>query len=233
VLVDSLGYVDYDYDNPAVQDRVHALIEEEMLSGNVAPPQLPPAPELKLSPMVQAELARLERGEALAPIENDPGEAVQLSDADADDVGALEGRIDVAKTELEAQSLRQQNLQSLALSGAAEWLAFTKRNEAVNGVLQKELEAAAGSLEKVNQERKFAQEQAAGRLVGLDQKRFALSQKNLQLEMANAMLRRDIATLTKEAVRRGAKVPDMPSEVVREMMGTGAGPDDGDDKMEE
>eukprot|EP00975_Prorocentrum_lima_P037458 7880801-Prorocentrum_lima.AAC.1 len=74
-LVDSLGYIDADFDDPAMQERVLVLVEQEMLSGRVKPRELKALPELKLSPFVQAELERVQRGEETPKVENEPARA--------------------------------------------------------------------------------------------------------------------------------------------------------------
>jgi len=59
--------------------------------------------------------------------------------------------------------------------------------------------------------------QVANRLLGQEARKLALTEKNLQLEMANAGLRKEIASLQREASQAGVVMPRMPSEIAREI----------------
>lgn len=219
-LLDSLGYLDLEYEDPSMAARVHALIEEEMRR---LPPrdylEDRPVPTPSLSPMVRASFSRIDASEA--PSAADAVRTGAMPDAPAADGGAeaWEGYIAAVKSRLEDQRRRLSRLEELSNDSAVDlWLLFGKQQEELQRYLGAQRGAVERDLQEINAARKFDQQSAAQKLFGYDAKRHKLTDRCMQLEMAGAMLAHDIVKLRKVAGERGEALPELP-EGIREEIG--------------
>lgn len=136
-------------------------------------PSIPPAPESRLSPLIQQELDRkaagapltggidLTRYEAPEPPTRADGEAPNLD----------EWRQTLQKAYVSSSHLtkRHENLALLEENGRNAWLIGNSQLEDVLRGLEKELAETKEAAEEVNRQRKLAQEARQGELVSLEE----------------------------------------------------------------
>jgi hypothetical protein len=133
VQVDALPYVDSEFNDPAMQAHVRALVQAEMQS--FTPPDYLAQLELKdhqreagpASELLQAEMRRVERGEVLKPVlaaVEPPPKSLEH------DLGAWQSSVRTAQAQLEHQRNRLLNLELLAKYGPSVWVDALRHTDA-------------------------------------------------------------------------------------------------------
>lgn len=154
------------------QQLINAEISPEHTS-NIHP-LIPPAPEAKLSPLIQQELERKATG---APLTG----GIDLTRYEAPEPPAPAAAGDTPKLDEWRQALqsaykssshlskRHENLTLLDENGKNAWLIGNSQLEYILGGLEKELAETKESSEEVNKQRKIAQEARYGELSSLEE----------------------------------------------------------------
>ncbi|KAJ2780125.1 hypothetical protein H4R18_003629 [Coemansia javaensis] len=198
VALDSLPYVDKEYDDPAVREQVLALIQEEM--GRVAAPAMPRgqrAPGFGGSALLQKEYERVRGGDALPAFDVErykltaPG-----SDGDGD-VDAWRRAADNAAAQLEHQGARQENLELLQRFGANAWRLGNYQKEALLRSIEAATQRCRSEGMDANRARKREQTEAAARLRDLEARWSEGVRQCVEIQVASDQLRREIEELEK------------------------------------
>ncbi|KAJ8601624.1 hypothetical protein CTAYLR_007257 [Chrysophaeum taylorii] len=178
-LMDAMAYVE----PPATGGVVNKLIEAEM--GSAAAPALPPSRPPQFGPMVLAELERIDRGEAPAPLSIERYNCDPPRDRSTEWPRALHN----CWAQLEHQANRVVNLELAEAFAEATW----KRHVQDLENLHRQLEALASATERraetINLKRKADQEAIAPEILRCDRDYDRLVRKHLDLERAIARLR--------------------------------------------
>ncbi|KAJ1955110.1 hypothetical protein GGI12_005636, partial [Dipsacomyces acuminosporus] len=105
VTLDSLPYIDKEYDDPAVREKVMAAIQEEM--GRMSPPMMPKSTTLfKGNEILRKEYERVRAGRSLPPFDIERYKLEPPSGDDESNVDAWQQASSNAAAQLEHQSIR-------------------------------------------------------------------------------------------------------------------------------
>lgn len=187
-LITSLPYLDTLGDEEKA--IVRGLIEEELKNSDKKPEdylsELPDLPQSRLESdaLLQAELARVGRGEELEALDLTRYNLEAPSGSQKNDLEAWRKALDNAYSQREHQYTRLLNLE-LMLKYAAQ--AYRASNEELSehvDRLQKTLDEIRSTIEQTNAERKLQQVAAGRELNDLQNEYWALLQKNKELDLA-------------------------------------------------
>ncbi|KAJ2377812.1 hypothetical protein IW150_001162 [Coemansia sp. RSA 2607] len=192
VYLDSLPYIDKEYDDPKIREQVLSLIQDEM--GRMSPPLIPKTTSLfKNSELLRKEYECVRDGRSMPPFDI---ERYKLEAPDeSSDVETWKLAADNAGAQLEHQNIRIVNLELLQQFGANAWKLSNYQKEG----LLKNIEDATTKLKDegvhVNKARKYEQQEAGVKLQDLES-RWQESVRNcIEVQAANAQLRAEIQTL--------------------------------------
>ncbi|KAH8685996.1 Pre-mRNA-splicing factor SPF27 [Tricladium varicosporioides] len=207
---DSLPYIDAE---PSAAERAAAesLITAELglHSDTTQPhPSLPPFPDRHFSPLIEAELLRVETKQPLKAIDLSRYEAQEppttSPDSDEKDPASLvrwRDALQKAYTSYTYLSGRQTNLALLEQFGKNSWLIGNAQLEDVLRGLERELAERKAEIDYVIIERKNAQEGVGGEIRGLEEGWKRGVGRVLETEVAVEQVRREIL----ERRRQGAQ----------------------------
>lgn len=170
-LIDALPYVEPPGD-------VNDLVESEMRAPSFV------APTSNFKGMAAVELARIDRGEDLEPLEIDRYNCEPTDDAERDRRNCW--------VQLEHQANRVVNLEFVEAGGEEAWKRHLKDLEALATQLRTRADKKRREADTINLKRKAYQEAMAADIFKYEAQRSALVGKHLQLERANAKLRRKL-----------------------------------------
>ncbi|KAK8830536.1 hypothetical protein WA577_004268 [Blastocystis sp. JDR] len=185
VNLDSLPYIDKEYDEPGMQDYVDSLIQEEMKTFHPRNYLAEwPMPELKFdsNPELQQEWQRIKEKKPLQGFDvnkytlEEPSGDIALSEE------AWKKSIEAAKIQLEYQKDKMENLQLLEQFGSN---AYRMQNDCIDASNEKMDRDLADLQEKtgvVNRKRKMDQEAAGEKLMNTEWQILELQMKNYQIE---------------------------------------------------
>ncbi|KAJ5525059.1 hypothetical protein N7494_011709 [Penicillium frequentans] len=208
---DSLPYVDAEPSAAAYQ-RAQQLINAELSSEHTSTihPSIPPALESKFSPLIQHELERKATG---APLTG--GIDLTRYEAPEPPVRAAAGespKLDEWRQALQSAykssshlSKRHENLTLLDENGKNAWLIGNSQLEYILGGLEKELAETKESSEKVNKQRKLAQEARYGELSSLEETWKRGVGAILDVELASEGIRQQILEHRRQAAQQQSR----------------------------
>lgn len=203
-MMTSLPYLDSL--NEEERRKVTALIEEELQQSSKKPedylaelPELPGS-RLENDALMQAELGRIDRGEALEALDLERYNLETPSGAKGKEMNAWKAALENAYAQREHQRNRLVNLE-LMLKYAAQ--SHRAHNEALSSHIarvKQNLSKVEANIKEVNSERKLQQTAAGRELQDLELQYFSLVQKNKELELACRQLEENLGTNTADGI---------------------------------
>ncbi|KAJ1674095.1 hypothetical protein EV182_003977 [Spiromyces aspiralis] len=195
VKVDSLPYIDKEYNDPEIKAKVDALVEEELKSGRRPTRELDlpqPVTLFQGNPLLRAEYDRVK---ARKPMPRFDVERYKLEPPAGD--AAASGKAwrraaENAAAQLEHQALRMINLELLQQFGANAWQRHNFDLERILEEIQGSAERLRHECDLVNKARKAEQTEAEARLRRLQTRWIDSINKNLQIELACQALEAEI-----------------------------------------
>ncbi|KAJ2726798.1 hypothetical protein GGI07_000309 [Coemansia sp. Benny D115] len=193
--LDSLPYIDKDYDDPHMRDQVLSLIQEEM--GRMSPPLIPKAMGIfKDNDILRKEYERVRAGRPLPPFDIErykletPGSGAEVDE--------WEKAAQNAGAQLEHQGIRMTNLELLQQFGTNAWKLSNYQKEGLLRQLQDATRRIKEEGVELNKARRYEQLEADVKLKGLES-RWSEGVKNcIDIQAANAQLRAEISRLEEE-----------------------------------
>ncbi|KAJ3311119.1 hypothetical protein HDU93_005314 [Gonapodya sp. JEL0774] len=205
VLLDSLPYIDKEYEDENIRAQVDSLIEAELQmrddTGNEG--RLPPNIVLFANnPLLLGEMERLEKGQKLNAIDTN---RYRLPPPQEDDLESWKKAVDNARAQLEHQYSRE----LLAMTCCAmiifhlsnvllKWRIHNYQLEATNTALQKQLEEYSRKIVELNKLRKLDQTRDGQTLRQLSVKWSELVATHIQLETAYLSLDLEVRLLEQQ-----------------------------------
>ncbi|ORX65605.1 breast carcinoma amplified sequence 2 [Linderina pennispora] len=197
--IDSLPYIDKEYDDPSMRDQVSSLIQKEM--GRMSPPLLPKSTTLfKNNDLLRKEYERVRAGKPLPEfdIERYKLEAPE----DSDNVGIWRSAADNAAAQLEHQNIRLVNLELLQQFGANAWKLSNYQKEGLLRNIEKATDRHRDEGVNVNKARKYEQTEAGIKLRDIEERWTEGVKKCIDIQVASSELKGEIAQLEAELARR-------------------------------
>ncbi|KAF9229561.1 breast carcinoma amplified sequence 2 [Gyrodon lividus] len=198
-IFDSLPYYDNDLEQyPILKEKVEKELAREPKLPQALHPLVPPPVELfKSSPLLAAELARVEAHQPLPPLDT---VRYQLP-APTSSPGTDEEWREVlrnAHAQLGHQHLRQTNLALLQTYGQNAWRINNYLLEETAKQSEKALEELKQLTTELNRERKNSQSRYGVQLTSLETRWTEMLSSILQIEMANVALDAEVDRLNKK-----------------------------------
>ena len=204
---DSLPYIDAE---PTPSERASALslIAVEMPSDTSAHPSLPPLGQQNFSPLLEAEMLRIERKEPLQAIDLSRYEALEppttsphSDERHPETLQKWRDALSMAYTSHTYLTGRQNNLALLERFGKNAWLIGNSQLEDVLRGLERELAQRKTDIDMVVIERKGMQEAVGPEIIGLDEGWRRGVGRVLEVEIAAEELRREILEKRRQDAR--------------------------------
>jgi pre-mRNA-splicing factor SPF27 len=195
-------WVDLDAEpTPQARARVHALLASELPpeARTTLHPSIPEPYEPTFSPLIAAELERVAAKKPLAAIDTARYESLDAPEEN----GSIDRWKDTLRKAYTADShlkQRQTNLANLERYGKNAWLLGNYQLEHELKAIEKELVETRDAVERLNQERKSAQDAIRGELENLESTWRTGVGRALEVEIANEGIRQQIL----EAQRKNA-----------------------------
>ncbi|KAJ2470366.1 hypothetical protein EV174_006123, partial [Coemansia sp. RSA 2320] len=165
--IDSLPYIDKEYDSPEVREKVLSLIQEEM--GRMPPPPVPRSAALfKNNELLRKEYERVKLGRPLPQFDIERYKLETPKEADSGNVEVWKRASDNAASQLEHQSIRLANLELLQHFGANAWKLNNYQKEQLLSSVEKATSRYKEEGVNVNKVRKYEQTEAGIKLAGLE-----------------------------------------------------------------
>ncbi|KAJ2079618.1 hypothetical protein H4R24_003659 [Coemansia sp. RSA 988] len=204
-ILDSLPYIDKEYDDQATRERVLELIQEEM--GRLSPPLMPKGTSMfKNNMILRKEYERVRSGNALPPFDIDRYKLEAPSGPDvAEDVDVWKRAADNAASQLEHQSMRMENLELLQNFGANAWKLSNYQKECLLANIEGSTRRYEEEGMHLNKERKYEQTEAGVKLRDLKECWFEGVRKCIEIQVANSQLHHEIASL-EDQLRKPSQV---------------------------
>ncbi|KAJ2714126.1 hypothetical protein H4R19_001889 [Coemansia spiralis] len=194
VSLDSLPYIDKDYDDPATRGQVLALIQDEM--GRLAVPPAPKNPAIfKNNAVLRKEYERVRAGQALPPFEVERYKLEAPSGAAAESADAWRLAADNAAAQLEHQGMRLENLELLQNFGANAWKLSNYQNECLLRSIAAATQRHRDEGTQVNKARKYEQTEAGLKLRDLESRWSDGVRQCVEVQVAGNQLRLEIEEL--------------------------------------
>jgi pre-mRNA-splicing factor SPF27 len=204
---DSLPYIDVE-PTPSQRAAAQSLIDAELLSTSKTEPHpsLPPQPTHHFSPLIEAELRRIENKEPLNAIDRTRYESLSppSPSPSPNPTATLEAwrqTLSQSYTSATYLSTRSTNLALLHEFGKNSWLIGNSQLEDILKGLERELELVKGEIDGVVIERRDAQEGIAGEVRGLQEGWKRGVGRVLETEVAAEGVRREILERRREGAR--------------------------------
>ncbi|OLY85013.1 Pre-mRNA-splicing factor SPF27-like protein [Smittium mucronatum] len=166
--VDSLPYIDKEYDDPNVKNAVDQLIEEEMKK-NVANPSFATHANISLfknSLLLRKEYERIKNGEKMSQFDTTRYKLEQPSSKDS--VSEWEKAVDNSQSQLEHQLIRIENLELLDVYGPNNWKLYNSYLDALLESRKTALLDIKDQITNINKARKYEQTEASFKLNSLE-----------------------------------------------------------------
>ncbi|EIW86423.1 breast carcinoma amplified sequence 2 [Coniophora puteana RWD-64-598 SS2] len=204
-LLDSLPYYDNDLEQyPILHEKVKRELAREPKPPSTLHPRVPPPLELfKNSPLLAAELDRVESNQTLPPLDTIRYQLPAPLTAPGTDE-EWQQALDNAQAQLEHQRIRQTNLALLQQYGSNAWRIHNYQLEEMAKQTEKALEELKGVTTDLNRERKNSQTRIGAQLTSLETRWTELISSILQIEMANAALDAEVDRLNKKEAELAA-----------------------------
>ncbi|KAJ1939727.1 hypothetical protein FBU59_004026, partial [Linderina macrospora] len=201
VTIDSLPYIDKEYDDPTMRDHISALIEEEM--GRMSPPLLAkPTSLFKNNELLRKEYERVRAGKPL------PAFSIERytleSPEESTDADAWRAAAENAAAQLEHQNIRLVNLELLQQFGANAWKLSNYQKEGMLRNIEMAVERQREEGVNVNKARKYEQTEAGIRLRDVEERWAEGVKKCIDIQVASSELRKEIAVLEAELANKSS-----------------------------
>ncbi|PVV04214.1 hypothetical protein BB560_001296 [Smittium megazygosporum] len=188
--IDALPYFDKEYEDPATRKIVDELIAEEMKnnSANDSIKLPPPISLFRNNPLLRAEYDRQKKN---IPMKKFDTERYKLNQPEGDLAGDTEewiNSINNARSQLEHQQNRIENLELLNKYGANAWKIHNSRLESILDQLNKDLDYTNEQILYINKARKYEQTEASIELGNLNNKWNSLIVQLADIKAAIAQL---------------------------------------------
>ncbi|KAJ2807814.1 hypothetical protein H4S07_003521 [Coemansia furcata] len=194
--LDSLPYIDKEYDDPATRSQVLQMIEEEM--GRMSPPAIPRSTSLfKNSELLRKEYERVKSGRPLPAFDIDRYKLETPKESNKDE---WRWASDNAASQLEHQSIRLVNLELLQQFGANAWKLSNFQKEKMLAAIEKATDAYRQSGVDLNKARKYEQTEAGVKLRDLESRWEEGVRTCIEIQVANCELLAEISKLEQGTV---------------------------------
>eukprot|EP00002_Diphylleia_rotans_P004083 TRINITY_DN1293_c0_g1_i2.p1 TRINITY_DN1293_c0_g1~~TRINITY_DN1293_c0_g1_i2.p1 ORF type:complete len:221 (-),score=56.97 TRINITY_DN1293_c0_g1_i2:403-1065(-) len=200
LLIDSLPYIDREYNIDGMRSQVEELIRRE--KEHFQPEtdylgHLPPAPQLSFSgsAFLQSEFERIARGETIPPLDVSRFELSFPEPSKIGDVNAWKAVVSNSQSQLEHQNLRLLNLELLNKYGANAWRSHISHLEAVHQANLSTVESIRKQTDDLHRKRKSEQTATAEKIKYLKYEYESLIHKNIQLRYVIDQLEAEVDTL--------------------------------------
>ncbi|KAJ2496473.1 hypothetical protein IWW47_003791 [Coemansia sp. RSA 2052] len=193
--LDSLPYIDKEYDDPAVREQVLLMIQEEM--ARMSPPAIPRSTSLfKNNELLRKEYERIKAGRPMPPFDI---ERYKLeAPAETAGVDAWKRASDNAASQLEHQNIRQVNLELLQHFGANAWKLGNYQKEKLLEHVERAAAKHAQEGVDLNKARKYEQTEAGVKLSDLESRWSEGVRQCIEIQAANCELSAEIKRLELE-----------------------------------
>ncbi|KAJ2040627.1 hypothetical protein GGI01_001078 [Coemansia sp. RSA 376] len=189
--LDSLPYIDKEYDDPAIRSQVLEMIQEEM--GRMSPPAIPRSTSLfKNSELLRKEYERVKSGRPLPPFDIDRYKLEAPKEANIDE---WQWASDNAASQLEHQSIRLVNLELLQQFGANAWKLSNFQKERMLAVIENATDGYKRTGVDLNKARKYEQVEAGVKLRDLESRWEEGVRQCIEIQVANCQLLAEISKL--------------------------------------
>ncbi|KAJ1813187.1 hypothetical protein LPJ56_003547 [Coemansia sp. RSA 2599] len=188
--LDSLPYIDKDYDDPEVRELVLSLIQEEM--SRMSPPSIPKSTSLfKSSELLRKEYERVRSGQPMPAFDIERYK-LEAPAVDSDNVEAWRDAADNAGSQLEHQEIRLVNLELLQQFGANAWKLSNYQKQGLLDSIEEATKRCKDKGVHLNKARKFEQTEAGIKLQDLESRWSDGVRQCIEIQAANAQLRAEI-----------------------------------------
>ncbi|KAJ2258141.1 hypothetical protein GGI13_000684 [Coemansia sp. RSA 455] len=189
--LDSLPYIDKEYDDPAIRSQVLEMIQEEM--GRMSPPAIPRSTSLfKNSELLRKEYERVKSGRPLPPFDIDRYKLEAPKEANIDE---WQWASDNAASQLEHQSIRLVNLELLQQFGTNAWKLSNFQKERMLAVIENATDGYKRTGVDLNKARKYEQVEAGVKLRDLESRWEEGVRQCIEIQVANCQLLAEISKL--------------------------------------
>ncbi|KAJ2234499.1 hypothetical protein H4R99_003128 [Coemansia sp. RSA 1722] len=187
--LDSLPYIDKEYDDPAVREQVLSLIQEEM--GRMSPPAIPKSASLfKSSELLRKEYERVRSGRPMPAFDIERYKLEAPADPDSEE--AWRGAAENAGAQLEHQGIRLVNLELLQQFGANAWKLNNYQKQGLLDSIEEATKKCKDEGVHLNKARKYEQMEARIKLQDLESRWSDGVRQCIEIQAANAQLRSEI-----------------------------------------
>ncbi|KAJ3092092.1 hypothetical protein HK102_010811 [Quaeritorhiza haematococci] len=215
VVLDSLPYIDTEYNNEALRAEVERLVQEELAvldKSQATKSSLPETVELFANnELLRKDLERVERGEPLQAIDTVRFRLEAPPAPTSDDESSSEAflqswmqALDNARCQLEHQHNRLINLELLNKFGSNAWRLNTFQLEQAVKNVENELAEIRGAVLMLNKNRKIDQLKGGSTIRALEARWTELVQQVVQVDAANRAFEAHLAQLRdqKESIEK-------------------------------
>ena len=197
--VDALPYIDSQYNDPAMKQRVDALVQEEMKSFRPSRDYLAAwplhEPNFDNNPLLQSEWMRVCDGQPMPKMDTSRYQLEAPPVDQQSDPAAWQRAVQNAQAQLEHQATRIGNLELLQQHGANLWRAHLKSLDAATRRMTSAASSLDEQVELTNRKRKAEQLAAGPKLLALESEWVGAVKKNLEIESACLRLESECAHL--------------------------------------
>ncbi|KAJ2656748.1 hypothetical protein IW148_005488 [Coemansia sp. RSA 1199] len=191
--LDSLPYIDKEYDDPATREHVLSLIQEEM--AQMSPPLMPKSAHIfKTNDTLRKEYERVRSGHSLPPFDTERYK-ISAPSADATSAHAWEAASNNAASQLEHQTTRIDNLELLQNFGAQAWKLSNYQKEQLLSSIESRTQALRDEGVHVNKARKYEQTEAGVKLKELEDRWSDGVRRCVEIQVACGRLQQEIDVL--------------------------------------
>ncbi|KAJ1666434.1 hypothetical protein IW140_006421 [Coemansia sp. RSA 1813] len=194
-VVDSLPYIDKEYDEPETRQNVLQMIQDEM--GAMPPPELPrdSMSLFKGKEILRKEYERVRSGKPLPVFDVSRYKLEPPSEDDAQSVDEWKRACDNAAAQLEHQDIRLVNLELLQQFGANAWKFSNYQKEKLLESIERATENHKDEGVRINKARKYEQTEAGVKLRGLEDRWSEGVRQCIEIQMASGQLMSEIEGL--------------------------------------
>eukprot|EP00735_Rhodelphis_limneticus_P004125 TRINITY_DN15679_c0_g1::TRINITY_DN15679_c0_g1_i1::g.18754::m.18754 TRINITY_DN15679_c0_g1::TRINITY_DN15679_c0_g1_i1::g.18754 ORF type:complete len:262 (+),score=58.97,sp/Q5RKQ0/SPF27_DANRE/31.07/4e-33,BCAS2/PF05700.6/2.4e-55,AcylCoA_dehyd_C/PF12186.3/0.073,Sda/PF08970.5/8.6e+02,Sda/PF08970.5/1.1e+04,Sda/PF08970.5/1.1,IncA/PF04156.9/1.4e+03,IncA/PF04156.9/0.52,KxDL/PF10241.4/3.4e+03,KxDL/PF10241.4/3.4e+03,KxDL/PF10241.4/2.6,DASH_Spc34/PF08657.5/13,Fib_alpha/PF08702.5/2.6e+03,Fib_alpha/PF08702.5/2. len=206
--LDSLPYIDHEFNDSAMKAQVESMIAAEMKKfrpRNYMDDFPKPSTVFETSDAIKQELERVAAGKRLDKIDMTKYVVEPPPEAETTNVAAWRQAVMNACVQLEHQNLRSLNLDLMNQYGQNAWRLHNESLDVLLKDQKRKLDDLNKASEEVNKRRKLLQTSAAPKLQGLSQQFVELTNKNLDITQAISNMEKEIQLLQEEIARRNVQ----------------------------
>ncbi|KAJ2847312.1 hypothetical protein IWW36_003917 [Coemansia brasiliensis] len=194
--IDSLPYIDHEYDDPIAREQVLDLVQEEMR--RVSPPAVPKSTAMfKNSEILRKEYERVRSGKALPAFDIDRYNKLAGPENEHDEE-AWKQAANNAASQLEHQEIRIENLELLQSFGANAWKLSNYQKEQILQSIEAATKRYHEEGAHINKARKYEQTEAAITLQSLEEQWSEGVRRCIEIQVASSQLQQEIRDLEQQ-----------------------------------